>query len=305
MHDMASREQPLERLPVMSQKKQIFLAFLFSSLSIQSFAFGTQLSEENLKSYLKTDPVYFTKGEFKGQMIDQSLKRPVQFIPELETVDSYFISNFYNQKQFWVAEIPKAAVKDVIFQLALFKGPLVFTLAHAQFRFLLNEPVKLYRFADGQLKTTRTADLIFTVQAALPAGKSYDAKLAFMGAYKLVARLSNTFDRVSIEEVNQGDIVTQYLLQDLSSEQKDILLFNSVKFSNDNLLKNDYVATTQNCISAAFDIIDQTLENSKGRVTLTLQNTLFNGQSPNEKMALDALRDRKLIGEKSRLENWR
>ncbi|MEK6555849.1 MAG: hypothetical protein AABZ31_11440, partial [Bdellovibrionota bacterium] len=154
---------------------------------------AADLTAERIKTYLHIDPVYYQDGNFKGQAIDQSVKRPVRFIPELETEGAYFVSHFYNQGQFWVAEIPKSGVKNVIFQLALFKGPLIFKLAHSQFRFLMNQPVKLYREKDGVLKTTQTGDLIFTVQAALPAGKEYSAVEAFRGTYKMTSRLTNTF----------------------------------------------------------------------------------------------------------------
>lgn len=282
----------------MKQLFSILFLLLFAGLSS-----AQSLSVEKLTDYLEIDPVYYTEGDFKGLAVDQSIKRPVQLIPELETNDSYFVSNFYNQKQFWVAEIPKKGVKNVIFQLALFKGPLVFTLAHAQFRFLMSQPLNLYRVKDGQIKRTRTGDLIFTAQAALPAGKKYQALDAFKGTYKMMARLTNTFDRSRLEEVDQGDIVTQYLLKNMSADQMNNLLLNSVKFSDENLLNKDYVATSDNCISVAFDILDQSLEMNYGRVVLTLKNTLFNGLSPNETMAVKALEKRNLIDR--RLQNYK
>ena len=85
---------------------------------------------------------------------------------------------------------------------------------------------------------------------------------------------------------------------------KDLLLKNAVQFSDENLLNKNYVATTENCISIAFDILDTTLKTNKERVVLTLENFFLNGNSPNEKMALDALRDRGLINHLSRIENY-
>lgn len=263
------------------------------------------LTAQRIADHLTIDPVYFTEGSFKDQMVDQSIKRPVQFIKELETEKSYFVSQFYNQGQFWIAEIPKVNVDQVIFQLALFKGPMGLTLAHGQYRFVVNRPVKLYRIKHGHIKTTETKDFIFTIQAALPKGESYNAKDAVMGNYKIVSRLANTFDRAQLEEVNDGDIVTQHKLIGLSQTEKDLLLKNAVQFSDENLLTKNYVATTENCISIAFDILDTTLKTNKDRVTLTLENFFMNGDSPNEKMALDALRERGLINQQSRLENYK
>lgn len=263
------------------------------------------VSAQVIGDYLKMKPVYFTEGSFKDQMVDQSLKRPIEFIPELETETSYYVSQFYNQKQFWIAEVPKQNVNKVIFQLALFKGPLGYTLAHGQYRFINNKPVTLYRIKNGHITTTETKDFIFTVQAALPKGESYNAKDAFLGNYKLVSRIANTFDRVQLEEINDGDIVTQYQLKTLNQNQRDLLLKNAVKYSDKNLLNSNYVATSENCISIAFDILDSTLKLDMSRVTLTVENFLLNGKSPNEKMALDALTERGLLDSTSRIENYR
>lgn len=278
------------------------LMILTLVFTIQGLA--KKLSPDEIKAYLQLDPVYYQEGIFKGQAIDQTLKRPVKLIPELETADSYFVSHFYNQGQFWLAEIPKKGVRQVIAQLALFKGPLIFTLTHMQYRFLMEAPVELYRVKNGEIKKTRTNDLIFTVQAALPAGKNYDAVEAFKGVYKMTSRLSNTFDRAIYEEVNSGDILTQYALQNMSPEQQDELLYNSVQFSSLNGYEKDYKATSENCISISFDLLDQSLALKRERVTLTLENMFLNGTSPNEKMILEELRARNLIGDKSRIENY-
>lgn len=291
-------------------KTTLTIALLFASLN--SYANyctdlkneATCLTAQRIAEHLSVDPVYFTEGSFKDQMVDQSIKRPVQFINELETDKSYFVSQFYNQGQFWIAEIPKINVNEVIFQLALFKGPAGLTLAHGQYRFKVTQPVKLYRIKQGHIKTTETKDFIFTIQAALPKGESYNAKDAIMGNYKIVSRLANTYDRVQLEEVKDGDVVTQHRLNGLSQIEKDLLLKNAVQFSDENLLNKNYVATTENCISIAFDILDTTLKTNKERVVLTLENFFLNGNSPNEKMALDALRDRGLINHLSRIENY-
>lgn len=268
-------------------------------------ASAERLNAEQVMAYLQLDPVYYQEGIFKGQAIDQSLKRPVKLIPELETTESYFVSHFYNQGQFWLAEIPKKGVRQVIAQLALFKGPLIFTLTHMQYRFLMENPVELYRVKDGEIKKTRTNDLIFTVQAALPAGKNYDAIEAFKGAYKMTSRLSNTFDRAVYEEIDSGDIVTQYLLKNMSREQQDDLLYNSVQFSSLNAYEKDYKATSENCISISFDLLDQSLALKRKRVVLNFKNMFMNGKSPNETMILDELKARNLIDSKSRFENYK
>lgn len=292
-------------------KKTLSIALLFASLNTYANYCtdlkneATCLTAQRIAEHLTVDPVYFTEGSFKDQMVDQSIKRPVQFINDLETEKSYFVSQFYNQGQFWIAEIPKTNVNDVIFQLALFKGPMGLTLAHGQYRFVVNNPVKLYRIKHGHIKTTETKDFIFTIQAALPKGESYNAKDAIMGNYKIVSRLANTYDRAQLEEVKDGDVVTQHRLNGLSQIEKDLLLKNAVQFSDENLLSKNYVATTENCISIAFDILDTTLKTNKDRVVLTLENFFMNGNSPNEKMALDALRDRGLINHLSRLENYK
>ncbi len=291
--------------------KTFFMAALLFSLNTYSADFCTDLkttsclTAQKIGDHLKIDPVYFTDGSFKGQAINQTIKRPVQFIPELETKTSYFVSQFYNQKQFWIAEIPKDNVDTVIFQLALFKGPADYTLAHGQYRFIGNKPLKLYRLKNGRITTTETKDFIFTIQAALPKGENYNAKDAFMGNYKIVARLSNTFDRAMNEEVLDGDIVTQYTLKNLDQKKRDLLLKNAIQYSSENLLNKDYAGISENCLSIAFDILDKTLSLDMGRVILTVDNLLFNGKSPNEKMALDALKERGLLDQKSRIENYK
>jgi hypothetical protein len=291
--------------------KTFFMAALLFSFNAYSADFCKDLkltsclTAQKIGDQLQIDPVYFSSGSFSGQMVDQTIKRPVQFIPELETDSSYFVSQFYNQKQFWIAEIPKDNIDTVIFQLALFKGPVDYTLAHGQYRFIGHKPIKLYRLKHGHITTTETKDFIFTIQAALPNGEIYNAKDAFMGNYKVVARLSNTFDRAMNEEVLDGDIVTQYVLKKLDQKKRDLLLKNAIQYSSENLLNKDYSGISENCLSIAFDILDKTLNLDMGRVTLTVGNLLFNGKSPNEKMALDALKERGLINETSRIENYK
>ena len=286
----------------MNFKNQLFLLpALFFSLNL----FSQTLTKNDLKTYLQIDPVLFTDGTFEGQAVDQSIKTPVKLISDLETDESYYVSHFFNQGKFWIAEIPKQNIQDVVFQIALFKGPLGLTLAHAQYRFIGNQPIKLFRLDNfGQIRSTSTSDFVFTIQAALPVGQKYNAQDAIMGNYKVVARLVNSYDRVQLEEIQDGDVVTQYLLTGLTQTEKDSILKNAVAYSDKNLLKKNYVATTENCISIAFDILDKSLRLKKDRVELTIENFFMNGKSPNEKMILDALTARQLIGPLSKLENY-
>lgn len=263
------------------------------------------LTPEKMQSYLSTDSAYFDSGSYKGQLIDQTKRRPVALIPELENDEAYYVKNFFNQGKFWVAEVPKQAVKSIIFQLALFKGPLGLSLAHAQLRFLSEEPVRLFRLKDNVVVKTQTNDFIFTIQAALPAGAEYNAKDAFLGGYKIVSRLINSYDRAALEEIKSGDVVTQHQLINLSQLQKDLILKKSIGFSSENLLSKDYIGTSQNCISITFDIIDQALQLSNPRVVLNFKNFFLNGPSPNEKMSLEALQERNLVGPKSRIANYK
>ena len=280
---------------------QLFLSALLISLN----SYALQITQSELKHHLEIDSVYFTDGSFQGQKVDQSIKTPVKLISELETDDAYYVSHFFNQGKFWIAEVPKENIQDVVFQIALFKGPLGLTLAHAQYRFIGTRPLKLYRLdRHGKIRTTSTSDFVFTIQAALPEGQKYNAQDAILGNYKIVARLVNSYDRVQLEEIQDGDVVTQYLLTGLTQNEKDAILKNAVLYSDKNLLKKNYVATTENCISIAFDILDKSLGIKKDRVELTIENFFMNGKSPNEKMILDALTARQLIGPLSKLENY-
>jgi hypothetical protein len=293
------------------KKIVVFILSLYLAISVHARDCDSRenikkcLTPESMQTYLAADDIYFNNGSYAGQLIDQTKRRPVALIPELENDEAYYVKHFFNQGKFWVAEIPKVAVKSVIFQLALFDGPLGLSLAHAQLRFLTDEPVRLFRLKDNVVVKTQTNDFIFTIQAALPANVEYNARDAFIGNFKIVSRLVNSYDRAALEEIKSGDVVTQHQLINLSQLQKDLMLKAAVEFSSENLLSRDYIGTSQNCISITFDIIDKALQISQPRVTLNFTNFFLNGPSPNETMSLDALRERNLIGPKSRIENYK
>jgi hypothetical protein len=257
-----------------------------------------------INSALKIKPVYFSEGKFKGKKVDLNERRPVTILNDLETQTHYFVSQFEMNKKFWVARLPKRTVKNVIFQLALFSGPAGYTLAHAQLRFQTDEAIKLFRVVKNKIVQASTNDFVFSVQAALPIGAKYEVEDAVLGSYKLVSRLVNTPDRVLGEEIAGGDIVTQYNLVNLTSEDMNRLLFTAVMQSHDSQLSKNYFAINQNCISLTFDVIDKTLAIEAGHVILTVDNTLQNGNSPNEKLALDELIKRNLTSIQNRLPNY-
>lgn len=282
----------------------IALVLFLSVVSSTAFSRPAALTAERIEQYLSVEPFIYQSGPFTGLEVDLNAKRPVTLIPELESETSIFVSHFYNQGKFWVAEVQKNSVKTVIMQLALFEGPADFQLAHMQYRFLLNTPAKLYRVVDGEIRSTQTGDIIFTIQAAVPVGKTYNPAIAFLRSYKIVGRLVNSYDRAQLEERNSGDIVTQYILKNMSDAQKNGLLLNALSYSTRYQMTKDYLTATENCISVSFDLLDAAMGIQSERVTLTLQNTLLNGKSPNEKMVLDELKERGLIDNTSRKENY-
>ncbi|MEQ1664654.1 MAG: hypothetical protein ABL927_04690 [Bdellovibrionales bacterium] len=289
----------------------ILIVNLLVSLSVQaeetscvdSLQGDHLLTISNINSALKIRPVYFSEGKFKGKKVDLDKRRPVSLLNNLETDTHYFVSQFEMNKKFWVARLPKRAVKNVIFQLALFSGPAGFTLAHAQLRFQTDEAIKLLRVVKNKIVQASTNDFVFSVQAALPIGAKYEVEDAVLGSYKLVSRLVNTPDRVLGEEIAGGDIVTQYDL-DLTPEDMNRLLFTAVIQSDGSQLSKNYFAINQNCISVTFEVIDKTLGIEAGPVILTVDNTLQNGSSPNEKLALDELIKRNLTSPQNRLPNY-
>ena len=269
----------------------------------QSFA-GVVFDAERIKNYLKRDEIYFKDGFYNGTLVDTSVKQPVTLISELEDDRSIFVSHVYNQRQFWIAKIDKMSVKTVIYQMALFNSVFGIKLTHAQLRFQLSSPATLYRVKNDKVVTTATSDLIFTVQAATPYGVGYNLIDAVAGNYVVVSRLVNTYDRVVGEEIPDGDIVRQYRLVNLDLSDKYNLLLNSLKMSTEYLAQRTYYATTANCINLLMDVIDETLGFNYPRLELTIENTLLNGRSPNEKLILEALKERRLINENSRIVDY-
>lgn len=69
-------------------------------------------------------------------------------------------------------------------------------------------------------------------------------------------------------------------------------------------MTKDYLTATENCISVSFDLLDAAMGIESERVTLNFKNVFLNGKSPNEKMVLDALTERRLIDSTSRMENY-
>lgn len=272
-------------------------------VSQQVFA-NLKFNSDKLASYLVKQDIYFKDGLYAGDIVDTTLKYPTSLIDELETEKSIFVAHVFNQQQFWIAKIDKLSVKNVIYQMALFDGLFGIKLAHAQLRFQLSTPAQLYRVKNNKIVTTATSDLIFTIQAATPMNQEYNLVDAVVGNYLVISRLVNTYDRVAREEIPDGDIVHQYMLSNLTVKDKFNLLLNSLKVSTVNFAHQTYYATTANCINLLMDIIDETLGFQFPRIELTVENTILNGPSPNEKIILQALRERRLIHANSRLSDY-
>jgi hypothetical protein len=282
---------------------------------IKSDSTSTAPSESDSEACIinKADPYdvgpVMLKGPYKDQCIDISIKRPAVILSEDDS--KITIANFYHAGAYWIAEMPKAGIDQVIFQIASFPDsvPLI-SFAHTQLRFVMKEgmSVKLTpQDSASKLAATEITEFSFVDQVSGPKGEDdFDASKGLGPAYGNILRVMASEDRAKEElggyDKKTGkstDLTRQYLLK-MTDDEKIAAMINGVHLSAKLGYTDIYQLFKDNCTTTAFTILDESVKYSHhvGEFKIHPWNVL----NPIAGPSLSALKKRKLIDRE--LETW-
>lgn len=231
-------------------------------------------------------------GKYKSKCLDMSRKRPVEMLYQ----DSQFmqVGNFYHDKKFWIAKIPKAGVDQAIFQIVRFGTSIpIITAAHTQIRFKMKPGAEILLVSqDGGMQSSKVSDLIFSVEYTAPKGVPYDIIQGEINNLGIVGRVLSTKARMLEELDGSGDVIQQLPLR-ISSEAADQILIAAVHRSQTLGTLQTYNTLKHNCTTELFDIIDSQLIYSKKIKKFKVN--LLNVTDPVAKPSIKALKLRGLI----------
>ena len=233
----------------------------------------------------------FTQGTFSGQCIDTSSVRPPTVINE----NSHFmyVTNFYHDKKFWRATIPKHSVETVLFQIVPFDSevPLI-QAAHTQIRFILapGRTISLVSPITGE--RAHVTDVIVSSTYTSSVNVEYSVLKSRGGSFGIVTRFMSSIARAHEEIEKDKSVVRQFALE-LSRSQKDNLLFLALRRASSANYNDVYDLLERNCATVTFDTLDQLKPPPPG--IPPMRGSLWNFQDEFIEPSLEALRKRHLI----------
>jgi hypothetical protein len=216
-------------------------------------------------------------GSHKGECVETRYARSVIELPGNSTTIK--IANFTHNQEFWVAEVPRNGVKNLIYQIEVFPAfenqPKDWELAgHSQVRiqFSPENPVRLTHQLDSTKSATLT-DIVISAEALGEVGYSYyifnGMKFKRVGGpfslkfendsdFNIVYRIVSLDDRYDWMINKQKHKVTQFPLT-LSHEDKQKILPSFLDIAMKNKLDNPYHTIKINCANQIFLTFDNAL----------------------------------------------
>jgi hypothetical protein len=254
----------------------------------------------------KTDPYDLGEvmhaGDYKGQCMNTSIRRPAVIISEDD--QKITIGNFYHDNAYWIAEMPKTGIDQVIFQIASFPDsvPLV-KFAHTQLRFVMKagNTIKLTP-QDTASKLAPTEIDQFNLVDQVTGPKGFDEFAATKGVgpnYGNVLRVMGSMDRAHEELGGNDDTTRQYLLN-MNDEEKIAAMVNGVHLSANLGYDDIYKLLSENCTTTAFDILDRSIKYE--HKVKPFKVYIWNLHDPIEGPSLRALKKRNIV--EKELQTW-
>jgi len=254
-------------------KKRIGLGFLVVAASMFSqHLFADSVANPKVNSNQsetcitsKTDPYDLGElvraGDNKGKCMNTSIRRPAVILSEDDT--KIVIANFYHDDAYWIAEMPKTGIDQVIFQIAQFPDSVPFIeFSHTQLRFVMKagETIKLTpQDTASKLAPTEIDQFNLVDQVTGPKGEDEFAAAHAIGPnYGNVLRVMGSSDRAKEELGGNDDTTRQYLLK-MTDEEKLAAMINGVHVSAKLGYDDIYKLFSENCTTTAFDILDQSV----------------------------------------------
>jgi hypothetical protein len=168
------------------------------------------------------------------------------------------VANIFHRGRFFVARIPRDAVREVLLQLEHFPPEAI--AAHTQIRFLFSEAVELIpqTGAPDSGERVYVNDLTLSIEAAAPRGVPYNLikgmRPYFMTAYRITTAATEHHEVV----VTQKRRVSQHRI-DLTPVEMRRLLEHAIETATNLGYTRVYNTLTASCTTEAMRLIDESL----------------------------------------------
>lgn len=258
-------------------KKTLFALTLLSTLSFNAFGICPKSNPQDAFEIDRTIVI-----DRRAECLD-TRARSIRFLLESEarqyvqqySDQNYYIANLHHNGEFWIGEIPKNGVNDLIIQEEIFMDLWITKAAHVQMRFNFgaNTPVKLYNQKIAQPKSSAVSLSGFALSFE---ALGYENGPAFglletMGNpfkdndvdFQLVSRVISLSDTHQDFVVNKKHKVRQFLLDSLKINPNHVLQIGLNRASQNFRMKEKYDLLLRNCTNVAFEIMDKAKKNQR------------------------------------------
>jgi len=211
-------------------------------------------------------------GKYQGQRLNTTAKRAIAILngspaqAQLGVDDRYWlIANLYHNKKFYIAKVPKTAVRQVIFMSEPFLG----VFSHSMLRFQFSEPVELLAEVPSLEEIMRGIthkplenpellnDLMISVEATAPHGvPEFAAVASFFNSRGLVFRVMS-LTGLGISRFHRGLATVHQFPLDLSAREAARTLRNALKRSDEFGMGRMYNTLFANCNHFCVKVLDQ------------------------------------------------
>ena len=213
------------------------------------------------QAFAQNDPYapmnYFEEGPFKGQLINNKDRRSIKIVEE--TSESFTVANFTHDKKYYLAIIPKNAVRDIIVHIDYFTSSI--PAAHSQLRLILNHPILLRDQITNEVRTTLISDIVFSIEAIKGPSSPYGLIQGMQKHFAVSYRFMSTQDKYRTLICDDKERTTQYNLT-MSPEQKNQFLENALRLSDKSDNKTMYHTWKVNCTTEMIRLLDSVLDRS-------------------------------------------
>lgn len=250
------------------------LTFFASMPTAKAQSGATQTSPVNIAKSCICDPkdpfdprARMPKGAFKGQCLSceqRSVKMlsPAEAAPYKPAPGMMVFANFKHKGKYWVAQIPKNAVEDAIFQIQYFNVLRSSYSAHGQMRFHLKpgrEAILVPQSAaHKRQKAIRMRDFIYSANAIWLRSGVWDPVSGLVDFYAVAHEIVGLEDRIQdAVKYPFTDRIEQIRLA-LTPQQKQQLLFNVIMQGDRDRTNLMYDTLKRNCTTESLRAIDRT-----------------------------------------------
>ncbi|MBC7385116.1 MAG: DUF4105 domain-containing protein [Cryobacterium sp.] len=234
-----------------SLKSKLLLAL--SATLLTTVAASAAQGPKNPNDPYEPNEIY-SAGSHRGQRIPFEPRRSLKIISE--TKESVRVANFAHQGHYYIADIPKNAVTQILFQTDYFTSEI--PAAHAEVRLKFDHAVRLQpqKKNEQNLPNWKISDIIISIEAvkdvSTPFSLVQGLQNEFTTSYRFISASTKYTDVVCKEK----ERVTQHILK-LSAAERESFLIAAIRKSDSAGISEMYNTWTRNCTTEIFRLLDE------------------------------------------------